>query len=64
MFYNGFPPQLFDLQEDPGEVVDLGRSDGHEIVRQEMHRRFLERLTDRLNRVTVGDQWVRGACDR
>ena len=28
--YKGFPPQLFDLQEDPNEFVDLGRSAAHE----------------------------------
>jgi len=64
VFYKGFPPQLFDLQEDPSELVDLGRSGAHGHVRQEMHGRLFERLTDRRNRITVDDAWVLGARDR
>ena len=64
VFYKGFPPQLFDLAEDPSELVDLGRTPGHEKVRQEMHGRLLERLTDRRNRITMDDEWVLGARDR
>ncbi len=62
--YKGFPPQLFDLQEDPSEFVDLGLSAAHDGVRREMHGRLLERLTDRRNRITVEDDWVLGARDR
>ena len=62
--YKGFPPQLFDLQEDPDEFVDLGRSPAHDKVRQEMHNRLLERLTDRRNRITTDDAWVLAARAR
>ena len=64
VYFKGFPPQLFDLQEDPSELADRGRSAAHEHVRREMHARLLERLTDRRNRVTVDDDWVLGARDR
>ncbi len=64
IFYKGFPAQLFDLQDDPAELVDLGRSSAHEKVRQEMHGRLLDRLTDRRNRITVDDAFVLGAGDR
>jgi arylsulfatase A-like enzyme len=64
LYFKGFRPQLFDLQEDPGELVDLGDSGGHEAIRLEMHGRLLERLTDRRNRVTVDDQWVLDARER
>ncbi len=33
----GYPPVLYDLQNDPQELIDLGRSDAHEAARQEMH---------------------------
>lgn len=62
--YKGFPPQLFDLREDPDELVDLGPSEAHETVRREMHARLFERLIDRRNRITVDDDWVLGARDR
>ena len=62
--YKGFAPQLFDLKEDPDELVDLGMSQAHDGVRREMHGRLLERLTDRRNRITVDDEWVLGARAR
>ena len=64
IYFKGFAPQLFDLQEDPQEFVDLGRSDAHENIRRDMHARLLERLTDRRNRITVDDQWVLAARER
>lgn len=33
----GFPPMLFDLQNDPDEFTDLGRSPDHEAQRNQMH---------------------------
>lgn len=57
--FKGFRPQLFDLSEDPDEFADLGSSPAHENVRQQLHARLLDRLTDRRNRVTVDDEWVR-----
>ena len=32
----GFRPMLFDLQEDPDELVDLGQDPAHEEIRAEM----------------------------
>ena len=32
----GYPPVLFDLENDPDELVDLGRSPEHEGIRQKM----------------------------
>ena len=62
--YKGFPPQLFDLKDDPSELCDLGMSSAHDGVRREMHGRLLERLTDRRNRITVDDEWVLNARAR
>ncbi|MCY3768463.1 MAG: sulfatase-like hydrolase/transferase [Gammaproteobacteria bacterium] len=36
IYYQGFPPQLFDLKTDPDELVDLGRDPRLEPVRQRM----------------------------
>lgn len=56
--FKGFPPQLFDLQEDPDEFVDLGRDPAFEQQRLIMHSMLLERLIDRKNRVTMTDEGV------
>ncbi len=56
--FKGFPPQLFDLETDPDEFTDLGRSPDHEDQRQDMHARLLDRLISRKNRVTMTDNGV------
>jgi len=38
----GLPPSLFDLESDPGEMNDLGRSPDHEDTRQALLSRLLE----------------------
>lgn len=57
--FRGFPPQLFDLGEDPDEFDDLGRHPDFEAVRREMHSRLLDRLTARKNRVAITDDGIR-----
>lgn len=49
----GFPPQLFDLLNDPDEFRDLGRDPDYAETRDHMHRRLLDRLTARKNRVAL-----------
>jgi arylsulfatase A-like enzyme len=56
--FKGFPPQLFNLIEDPDEFNDLGRDAGHEAIRQTMHRRLTDRLINRKNRTTMTDEQV------
>lgn len=58
VYFKGFPPQLFDLQKDPDEFVDLGRDLEHENIRIEMHAKLLDRLLSRKNRVTMTDDDV------
>ncbi len=41
-FRGGFPPMLFDLQNDPKELVDLGQSPDHAGVRAELYRQFTD----------------------
>jgi arylsulfatase A-like enzyme len=62
--FKGFRPQLFDLIEDPNEFVDLGASPTHQGVRRQFHEQLLDRLTDRRNRVTVDDEWIRAIRGR
>lgn len=40
--YVGFTPELFDLETDPEELVDLGESDDHAAIRSEMHTLLLD----------------------
>ncbi len=56
--FMGFRPQLFDLENDPNEFVDLGDDPGYADVRADMHSRLFERITRRKNRITVPDEVV------
>jgi choline-sulfatase len=40
--YDGFRPQLFDLETDPHEYRDLGESGKHSAIRDELHKRALD----------------------
>lgn len=53
-----FPPQLFNLETDPRELVDLGRDPGHASVRDEMQVRLFDWMRARKSRVTVDDGFV------
>ena len=54
----GYRPQLFDLRDDPRELVDLGESAEHAQIRDAMRDKLFERLLSRRNRVTVSDDVV------
>ncbi|MEX0730091.1 MAG: alkaline phosphatase family protein [Aquisalimonadaceae bacterium] len=56
--YQGFPPQLFDLENDPSEQNDLGTHAGYQNVRQEMAARLYHWLQTRRTRVTVSNPTV------
>jgi arylsulfatase A-like enzyme len=51
--YEGFQPQLFDLNADPNELRDLGLSTAHASVRAELHERLFTWLRTRRTRVTL-----------
>ena len=57
--YEGFRPQLFDLESDPDEFVDLGDDPGHEGVRAGMHERLFAWLRARRTRITVSEDTIR-----
>ena len=56
--FQGLRPQLFDLQEDPRELVDLGDDPAREPVRREMRDRLLEWQMGLKHRVTVDYETV------
>ena len=58
VFFEDLPPQLFDLEADPGELDDLGRAPGHEAVRETLERRLFAWFRARRMRVTISDDEV------
>lgn len=58
VMFEDFPPQLFDLANDPREQNDLGRAAGHAEVRAEMERRLFAWFRSRRTRVTISDAEV------
>ena len=61
--FDGFRPQLFDLESDPGELVDLGDDPAHVAVRAELHERLFQWLRTRRIRVTTSDAEVQRRTD-
>ena len=64
VYFKGFQPQLFDLENDPEEFVDLGSVPDFEDVRVRMQEALFERILSRRNRVTVSDDVVASRTDR
>ncbi len=58
IYYKGFEPQLFDLKNDPDEFNDLGKSEKHSKIREDMKELLLKRIIDRKNRVAATDEFV------
>ena len=59
--WQGLPGQLFDLQEDPDELQDLGGR--HPTVEREMRDRLLDWSLARKTRTTLTDPEVERATD-
>ena len=56
VFHERFRPQLFDLDGDPLELVDLGDDPGYESVRREMHERLFTWFRRRRNRTEMPEE--------
>ncbi len=56
--WQDFRPQLFDLESDPRELIDLGADPGHEAIRRQMRDHLLSWLMGLKRRVTVNDASV------
>ncbi|MYK32001.1 MAG: sulfatase-like hydrolase/transferase [Boseongicola sp. SB0670_bin_30] len=52
----GFPPLLFDLENDPDEFIDLGRSPDHEEARRTMHGALSDWALQYRQRETVSEE--------
>jgi len=55
VFYERLRPQLFDLRNDPQELVDLGADPGHQPTLRDMADRLFEWSRQRKTRVTTAD---------
>ena len=62
--WQGFRPQLFDLEADPDELVDLGRDPALAAVRDELHGRLADWHGSLKQRVTASDEDVEQGTDR
>jgi len=63
----GFRPMLFDLVNDPDELVDLGDSPGHEAIRDAMYDRLFEWTRRMSQRTAISDAEIkrrRGGSNR
>ncbi len=56
--FEGFPPQLFDLRNDPDEFVDLGRDPGLAKIRGSLETRLFDWLRHRAHRTTISDDQI------
>ena len=56
ILWEGFAPQLFDLANDPQELIDLGRAPEHEAIRRELHERLFTWLRQRQMAVWGNEQ--------
>ena len=59
ILYEGYRPQLFDLESDPDEFRDLGGRADHADVRAEMHERIFTWLRKRRTRIAISEEAVR-----
>lgn len=62
--FSGFAPQLFDLQEDPQELVDLGASVAHATLRVDMQEQLAHWRAARRVRTTMSDTEARRLMER
>ncbi|HJP20006.1 MAG TPA: alkaline phosphatase family protein [Alphaproteobacteria bacterium] len=56
--WQGYPAQLFDLENDPDELVDLGADPARAVIRAELHDRLFDWLASRKLRTTIGDDAI------
>ncbi|VWC47307.1 choline-sulfatase [Burkholderia lata] len=56
--WQGYRPQLFDLEADPNEFIDLGGDRTHAVVRAQMHEKLLDYHASLKQRVTMDDAGV------
>ncbi len=63
VLYEGFRPQLFDLENDPRELVDRGADPALASVRAEYDERLFEWARNRRSRITISNEDVAKRVD-
>ena len=63
VLYEGFGPQLFDLERDARERRDLGADPQFESVRRELDERLFAWARHRHSRVTISDAEIERRTD-
>ena len=61
--WEGFRPQLFDVERDPRELRDLGADPAHDVVRAQMRERLFDWLASLKRRTTVTEERVEARTD-
>jgi arylsulfatase A-like enzyme len=61
--WQGFRPQLFDLANDPQELVDRGADAGLDAIRTALRERLLDRLSALEHRITVDRREIEARTD-
>ena len=60
ILHERFRPQLFDMENDPDELVDLGADAGYESVRRNLHERLFTWFRRRRNRTEMQESFLFG----
>lgn len=63
VYWQSAPEQLYDLDADPDQFVDLGRSPTHETVRRSYREKLLGWLAQRKHRTTISHEQVERSTD-
>ena len=58
IYFKGFAPQLFNLENDPDEFKDLGQHPDYSEIRENLKEMLLQRLINRKNLVTVDENYI------
>ena len=58
IYYDGFAPQLFNLEEDPDEMNDLGKSKMHKDIRGQLFRQLFDWMRTRKLRPALSNKEI------
>ena len=58
IYFDGFAPQLFNLEEDPDEMNDLGKSETHKDIREQLFRQLFDWMRNRKLRPALSNKEI------
>ena len=58
VYFDGFAPQLFNLEEDPDEMNDLGKSETHKDIREQLFRQLFDWMRTRKLRPALSNKEI------